>query len=210
MYNPPDFAQDDLSLLHDAIEAAGLGILVTMGPEGPEASHVPMLLDRAEGARGTLSGHLARANPQGRRFDPTVPALAIFQGRDAYVSPSWYPTKAATGKVVPTWNYVAIHAYGRLETFEDAAGLRRLVERLTDRHEAGRPAPWAVSDAPEDYIDAMLKGIVGFRLPIDRLEGQWKLSQNKNPADRAGVAEGLAAEGGADRTALAALMNRPR
>jgi transcriptional regulator len=210
MYNPPDFAQDDLSILHDAIETAGLGILVTMGPEGPEASHVPMLLDRADGARGTLSGHLARANPQGRRFDPKVPALAIFQGPDAYVSPSWYPTKAATGKVVPTWNYVAIHAYGGLETFEDAARLRRLVERLTDRHEAGRPAPWAVSDAPEDYIEAMLKGIVGFRLPIDRLEGKWKLSQNKNPADRAGVAAGLAAEGGADQTALVALMKQPR
>jgi transcriptional regulator len=207
MYNPPHFRNEDLPALHDAIEAARLPILVTHGSDGLEASHVPMLLERGEGEYGTLHFHLARANPQWRRADPAIPAMAIFTGPEAYVSPGWYPTKAETGKVVPTWNYVAVHAYGPVEFYEDAASLRRLVERLTDRHEAGRAAPWKVSDAPEDYLAQMLKGIIGGRLPIARLDGKWKLSQNRTEADRQGVIDGLREAGG---DSVAALMEERR
>lgn len=205
MYNPAPFRNEDLPALQDAIEESRLPVLVTSGAEGIEASHVPMLLERGEGAYGTLHFHLARANPQWRRVDPAIPAMAIFTGPDAYVSPAWYPTKAETGKVVPTWNYVAVHAYGPVEFYEDAARLRRLVERLTERHEAGRANPWAVSDAPEEYLAGMLKAIVGGRIPIARLDGKWKLSQNRSEADRAGVIDGLRATG---EDAVAALMDR--
>lgn len=206
MYLPPAFAEDRLPVLHDAIRSARLATLVTMGSDGLEASHVPLLLDAEAGPHGTLLGHVSRANPQWRRLSPEVPALAIVTGPDAYVTPSWYETKRQTGKVVPTWNYVAVHAYGRLELFEDPEQLRDVVIRLTDRHEAGRPDAWAVSDAPEDFLRGLLKGIVGFRLPIARIEGKWKLSQNRPAEDRAGVAAGLRADGGPAELAVAALM----
>jgi transcriptional regulator len=202
VYVPPHFKQADLATLHEAIRSAGLPTLVSLGSDGLIASHVPMLLDAAAGPNGTLVGHLAKANPQARET-PAGEALAIFQGPDAYISPAWYETKRETGKVVPTWNYVAIHAYGPLELFDDAADLLALVTRLTDRHEGDRPAPWAVGDAPADFVQAQLKGIVGFRLPIARLEGKWKMSQNRNAADRAGVVGGLLAEG---RDEVAALI----
>ena len=202
MYVPPLFKQSDLAVLHDAMRTAGLATLVSLGPDGLIASHVPMLLDAEAGPYGTLIGHLAKANPQARQA-PIGEAMAIFQGPDAYITPSWYETKRETGKVVPTWNYVAIHAYGPLELFEDAEPLLEVVTRLTNRHEGARPAPWAVDDAPEDFIRAQLKGIVGFRLAVTRLDGKWKMSQNRTPADRAGVVEGLRAEG---RGAVAALV----
>ncbi|MCW2248381.1 transcriptional regulator [Azospirillum fermentarium] len=203
MHVPPAFAENRLPVLFDAIRRAGLATLVTMGTEGLEATPLPLLLDEAEGERGTLYGHLSRGNPQWRRFDSRVEALVMVQGPDAYVTPSWYPTKAGTGKVVPTWNYVAVHAYGPLEVFEDAGRLHGVVARLSDRHEAGRADPWGVDDAPADFIAAQLKGIVGIRIPIARIEGKWKASQNRTPADRAGVAAGLAAEG---QGAMAALV----
>lgn len=203
MYVPPAFAENRQSVLFDAIHRAGLATLVTLGPEGLEATPVPLLLDAAEGERGTLYGHLSRGNPQWRRFDAGVEALVMIQGPDAYITPSWYPTKAGTGKAVPTWNYVAVHAHGPLEVFEDAERLRTVVARLSDRHEAGRADPWRVDDAPADFIAAQLKGIVGIRIPITRIEGKWKASQNRTPADRAGVAAGLAAEG---QEAMAALV----
>jgi transcriptional regulator len=208
MYLPPHFKQDDTALLHRAIGEARLATLVTLGSEGMEASHVPIQLDAGEGAFGAIRGHIARANPQWRRVDAAVPALAMFLGPDAYVSPSWYATKRETGKVVPTWNYLAVHAYGRIEFFEDPARLRDIVTTLTQRHEGRRAQPWAVSDAPEDYIAAQLRGIIGFRLAIDRLEGKWKLSQNRNAADRRGVIEGLEGEGGPAEAAIAGAMNR--
>jgi transcriptional regulator len=206
MYVPPHFLEDDKAALHRAIRETRLATLVTLGSEGLEASHVPILLDEGEGPYGTIRGHLARANPQWRRAAVETPALVMFLGPDAYVSPNWYATKRETGKVVPTWNYLAIHAYGRVEFFEDAERLRAIVTSLTQRHEGRREKPWAVSDAPEDYIRAQLRGIIGFRLPIDRLEGKWKLSQNRPEADRRGTIEGLEGEGGALESAIAQRM----
>jgi transcriptional regulator len=207
MYIPPDFAETRLPVLHEAIHRARLATLVTVGGDGLEASPVPMLLDPAQGPYGTLSGHLARGNPQGRWS--SVPALALFTGPEAYVSPAWYPSKAQSGKVVPTWNYVAVHAHGTVVFFDDPDRLLAVVGKLTEKHEAGRPRPWSVSDAPADYIRAMLKGIIGFTLTITRLEGKWKLSQNRTPEDRQGVVEGLTREGGAAETAVAETMASP-
>jgi transcriptional regulator len=200
MYVPAHFAETRVPVLHAAIRGAGLATLVTTGAAGLEASHVPMLLDDEPAPLGTLIGHVARENPQWRSGGGE--SLAIFLGADAYVSPSWYPTKKRTGKVVPTWNYVAIHAYGRVEFFDDEERLRALVTSLTQRHEAGRPEPWAVTDAPEDYVRAMLKAIVGFVLPIARLEGKWKMSQNRPPEDRAGTVVALKDEGKDDVAAM--------
>ena len=202
MYVPPLFKEDRIDVLHDAIRRAGLATLVTLAPDGLIASHVPLLLDPEPAPYGTLLGHLARPNPQARGAVPGVQALAIFQGPDAYITPSWYATKRETGKVVPTWNYVAVHAYGTVEFFDDPERLRAIVTRLTERQEAGRAAPWAVSDAPAEFVDGMLKGIVGFSLPIGRLEGKWKMSQNRPAEDRAGVVTGLRAEGREDVAAL--------
>jgi transcriptional regulator len=192
LYVPPLFQEDRIEVLHDAIRRAGLATLVTLTADGLIASHVPMLLDPEPAPYGTLIGHLARPNPQGR--DAIGEALAIFLGPDAYITPSWYATKQQTGKVVPTWNYVAIHAYGTVEFFNDPDRLRDVVTRLTEREEAPRDPPWAVTDAPTDFIDGMLRGIVGFVLPIRRLQGKWKMSQNRPAEDRAGVVAGLEAE----------------
>ncbi|WP_026872812.1 FMN-binding negative transcriptional regulator [Inquilinus limosus] len=202
MYVPPAFREDRIEILHAAMREAGLATLVSLGADGLVASHVPMLLDEKAGPNGTLYGHLAKANPHAAGGAPGVEALAIFHGPEAYITPSWYETKRQTGKVVPTWNYVAIHASGPLEMFDDADRLLDLVTRLTRRHEGGRAVPWAVSDAPEEFIRAQLKGIVGFALPIARLEGKWKMSQNRPAADRRGVAEGLRGEGKDDVAAL--------
>lgn len=193
MYQPSAFVETELPVLHDAIRKCGLPTLVTMGARDLTATHLPLLLDADEGPSGTLYGHLSRGNPQCRDLMEGVQALAIFLGPDAYISPGWYRTKQETGKVVPTWNYITVHAYGPLELFDDPGRLLSVVERLTDRHEAGQPQPWRVGDAPEPFIRAQLKGIVGLRLPITRLEGKWKLSQNRTAEDRAGVAQGLAA-----------------
>ena len=206
MYLPPQFREDDVPALHAAIRQIGFGTLVTLGADGLIASHVPMLIDSAPAPYGTLLGHVARANPQWRGPASGVEALAMFVGPNGYVTPSWYPTKRETGKVVPTWNYVAIHAYGPVEFFEDADRLLGVVTRLTETHEAPRAAPWAVSDAPAEFVRAQLKGIVGFSLPISRLEGKWKMSQNRTPADRTGVREGLAHEPGPVHDAVAAVM----
>jgi transcriptional regulator len=206
MYLPKEFKQDDPAALRAALARPGLATLVSLGTEGIEASHVPMLHDEAPAPFGRLCGHIARANPQWRRAVPGSQALAIFLGPDAYVSPAWYETKRRTGKVVPTWNYAAIHAYGALSFFDEPARLLALVTRLTERSEAPRPAPWAVGDAPADYIGGMLKGIVGFELAIARLEGKWKMSQNRPAEDQAGVIAGLAREGGPAEAAVAEVM----
>jgi transcriptional regulator len=206
MYLPPAFAETDLAKLHEAIRHSGLATLVTLGDGGLVASHVPMMIDPEPAPYGTLLGHLAIANPQARPPRPGVEALAIFLGPDAYVSPLWYATTRETGKVVPTWNYVAIHAYGTLELFDDAEHLHALVSRLTDQHEAALPEQWKVTDAPAPYIQSQLKGIVGFRLRVTRFEGKWKMSQNKTPADRAGVKEALSRESDPVKQAVAALV----
>jgi transcriptional regulator len=193
MYTPRAFALDDLPELHQLIQHTRLAQLVTFGEQGLLASHLPLLLHPSEGPNGTLHGHLSKANPQWKDLQNGSEALVIFAGADAYISPAFYPAKAEHGKVVPTWNYVAVHAYGTAEVFTDAERLLALVSALTDRHEGNRAEPWKVSDAPADYIDGMLKAIVGFALPMERLIGKRKLSQNRSPADMAGVREGLAA-----------------
>ncbi len=190
MYTPPAFRDDDRDSIHATIRAARLATLVTATAEGLVATPLPLMIEPAEGEHGTLYGHVARANPQWR-LAPIGAAMAVFMGPDAYVTPSWYASKREHGKVVPTWNYVAVHAYGPAEFFEDADRLLDVVTRLTRHHEAQRAEAWAVSDAPAPFIASQLKGIVGVRLPITRLEGKRKLSQNRSEADRAGVAAGL-------------------
>jgi transcriptional regulator len=206
MYMPTQFKEERIEVLHAAIRAARLGTLVTLGPDGLEASHVPMLVDPDPAPYGTLRGHIARANGQWRAPAKDTEALAMFLGPHAYVTPSWYATKKETGKVVPTWNYVAIHAYGKVEFFDDPDRLLAVVAGLTDMHEKPRAGPWAVSDAPADFVRAQLKGIVGFQLPIARLQGKWKMSQNRNAADRSGVVAGLAGERGEAEGAVARLV----
>jgi len=200
MYVPEAFSEKRLDVLHEAIRNAGLATLVSLTADGLIASHVPLLLDPEPAPYGSLLGHLARPNPQAR--GAVGDALAIFLGPDAYVTPSWYATKRETGKVVPTWNYAAVHAYGPLEFFDDPVRLREHVTRLTRRHEEGRPNPWMPSDAPADFIAGMLRGIIGFRLTIARLDGKWKMNQNRPPQDRIGAADGLDAEGKAEVAAL--------
>ncbi len=190
MYNLPHFQMDDLPAIHAAIQNCGLAQFVTATPKGLLASSLPLFLDPLEGEFGTLYGHLARANEQWKvvlEHD----ALAIFATADAYITPSWYATKAETGKVVPTWNYEVVHAYGVPEFFEDSQRLLDVVSRLTNLHEGKRAEPWQVTDAPADFVSAQLRGIVGIRMPIERLEGKRKMSQNRNEADRAGVVKGL-------------------
>ena len=202
MYLPEHFAEPRIEVLHAALERAGLGTLVTSGSDGLDASHVPLLLEADPGPYGRLVGHLARANPQWRTAVDGGSALAIVLGPDAYVTPSWYPSKRESGRVVPTWNYVALHAHGTVRFFQDRDRLLRVVGRLTDRHERSRPHPWKVADAPPDYVEAMLPGIVGFELTITRLEGKWKVSQNRSEADRRGVEEGLRLQGSEEMAGL--------
>lgn len=190
MYTPPAFREDDPAELRRIMREARLSTLVTATAEGLVATPLPLFLDESEGAFGTLYGHLARANPQWR-LEPAGDALVVFAGPDAYVSPSWYASKSEHGKVVPTWNYAAVHAYGPAEFFEDEPRLRDVVTRLTDIHEKPRAEPWAVTDAPETFVGAQLRGIVGVRVPIARIEGKRKMSQNRPEADRQGVAAGL-------------------
>ena len=210
MYIPPAFRVEDTASIHAAIRAARLASFVTATTDGVIATPLPLLLDATEGPHGVLYGHVARANPQWSA--PAIgDAMAIFMGPDAYITPSWYATKRETEKVVPTWNYVAVHAYGPVEFFEDASRLLDVVTRLTNHHEkalteqSGAKA-WSVSDAPETFIQAQLRGIVGLRMPITRLEGKRKMSQNRNAADRKGVVEGLTASDSAVDRAVADLI----
>lgn len=206
MYVPPAFRIEDLAEIQAAMRSARLAQVVTFGASGLAATPLPLLLDPDEGAFGTLYGHLARANPQWREAAPGGEALAIFMGSDAYVTPAWYAAKAETGKVVPTWNYETVQARGPAEFFDDPDRLHAVVTRLTDRHEAARAEPWAVADAPEPFVRAQLRGIVGLRLPIARLEGKRKMSQNRSLADQGRVREGLALSADpADRNAAAAM-----
>lgn len=192
MYTPPAFRDDDIQNIHATIRAARLANLITATADGPLATPMPLFLDASEGEHGVLYGHMAKANPHWRAA-PIGDALAIFMGPEAYVTPSWYATKQETGKVVPTWNYIAVHAYGPVEFFEDGDRLLEAVTRLTSIHEGARTTPWAVSDAPVDFIAAQLRGIVGVRIPVTRFEGKRKMSQNRPEADRVRVASGLAA-----------------
>lgn len=188
MWTPPAYAETDPDAIAQMIEAARLGVLVTHGADGLQATHLPFLFER-EPMR--LVGHVARANPH-RTLAGDGEALVILSGPEAYVSPNWYPSKAADGRQVPTWNYEAVHLYGRLDWFDDRAGLLGVVGRLSYRHERAQARPWSVADAPAGYIDKLLNGIVGLALTVTRVEAKRKMSQNKPDADRLGVIEGLA------------------
>ena len=200
MFAPAAFANEDSATVRAMIERAGLAVLVTHGPDGLFATHLPVLQEA-----GGFLGHLARANPHRARAGEDE-ALLIFPGPQAYVSPAWYPSKAEHGRTVPTWNYEAVHVYGTLSWFDDRERLLDAVTRLTARHEAGRPEPWSPSDAPPDYIERLLRGIVGVFLTPTRVEAARKLSQNRDEADRAGVIAGLSGEPSAQARAVAELM----
>ena len=213
MYIPPAFAETDPSVMLDFVEAHPLGALVTASRDGGLfATHLPLVLDRAAGAHGTLRGHVARANPHAAHATqaPASEALVIFTGPQAYVSPAYYPSKARHGKVVPTWNYVAVHAYGSLRFVDDTEYVMRNVEALTARHESDRPLPWAVGDAPADYVRQQLKGTLGVELEITRLVGKWKMSQNRAAEDIDGVVAGLGASDDARERAVAAMVDARR
>lgn len=208
MYIPKANEETRIAVLHELMRSQPFASLITFGKSGLFASHVPMILeaqgtpdDQAE-PLGVLKCHVSRANTQWKDFAADVEALAIFSGAQHYISPSWYEEKQATGKVVPTWNYVVVHAYGSLKVIDDVEWLRAHVESLTTIHEAAFPEPWAVSDAPTDYIASIIKGIVGLEMRIARLEGKWKLGQNRSESDRRGMAEGLDSIGNAEMKQL--------
>jgi transcriptional regulator len=205
MYQPPHFREDRLAVQHALIRTHSLGLLVTAGPGGLQANHVPFLIDADGSEHGTLRVHLARANPQLQELTTVTECLVVFQGPQQYISPSLYPTKREHGKVVPTWNYITVHAWGRPRVIDDAAWLRRQVEDLTLHKEGSRPAPWTVSDAPEQFVAAQLKGIIGIEIPIARIEGKWKVSQNRPAVDQTGVVAGLRGNGD-DAEIMAALV----
>ena len=191
MYLPSHFEETRVEILHGLIRAHPLGALVTFGTDGLNGNHVPFEIHPDPAPYGTLRAHVARANPVWREFSKEVEPLVIFQGAQIYVTPSWYQTKKETGKVVPTFNYIVVHAYGTLRVFEDAAWLRKFVGGLTDRFEASRAQPWAVTDAPEEFVAMQLRAIVGIEIQLTRLIGKWKTSQNRPSADQEGVIAGL-------------------
>jgi len=209
VYLPEHFEERDVGVLHALMRAHPLGTWVTLAGGELLANHLPFLIDAERGEYGTLVGHVARANPVLQRCSRELASLVVFQGPQAYVSPSWYPSKQAHGKVVPTWNYAVVHASGVPHAIEDRDWLHALVSRLTDEHESGRAIPWQVSDAPADFIERTLASIVGIEIPIATLRGKWKMSQNRPPADRAGTAAGLRERGDAQALAVAALVQPP-
>jgi len=190
MYRPEQFRVEDIAQMHALLRARPFAALITAGPSGLYATHLPTVL-KDEGERGVIECHLARANPHWKDIAAGGEALMIFQGAQGYITPSWCPSKVEHGKVVPTWNYVIVHVYGRAEVMENKDWLHRHVSELTKQQEQFQTTPWALSDAPQSYIDSMLRGIVGFRFAITRLEGKWKMSQNRELKDQIGVARGL-------------------
>jgi transcriptional regulator len=206
MYVPEHFAVQRSERLHALLRTHPLGLLITPGPDGPEADHLPFLFDPAAGPNGTLSAHVARANPVWQRCPDGTPVLVVFRGAEGYISPSWYPTKAETHRHVPTWNYDVVHVRGVLTVRDDERFVRGVVARLTRQHEAAEPQPWRMTDAPPDYLDAMLRQVVGIEIAVTALTGKAKLGQNRLPVDRLGAADALQARG---RDALARHMRDP-
>ena len=207
MYVPKHFEETREDVLHALIRAHPLGALVSAGADGLDANHIPFLLKT--GSSGTvLHAHVARANPVWRTLEAQPRVLVIFQGMEAFITPSWYATKKETGKMVPTWNYAVVHAHGDVRLHPEPEWLRRHVGELTDSQEAGRDEPWKVEDAPADYVDKLVRSIVGLEIAVERLTGKWKLSQNQAPRDREGVVAGLAAEAGDDARAMSAWIRQ--
>jgi transcriptional regulator len=200
MYIPSHFAKNDGAMLHEAMERYSFATLISLGGDGLEASHLPLLVDRAAGGTGVLLGHMARANLQWKAAAGQE-VLAIFAGPHAYISPQWYEAQ----QVVPTWNYVAVHAYGRLELIEDKAEVRQLLDRTVETYESGQPQPWRMNE-PAEFVQRLLKQIVAFRIPITRLEGKWKLNQNRPPDQRERVIAQLSRQGDENATQIADLM----
>ena len=194
MYQPPHFREDRIEVQHGLIRDYPLGLLITAGAGGLMANPVPFLIDGDGSQLGLLRCHLARANPQWRELIGLEECMVVFHGPQDYVAPSWYATKHETGKVVPTWNYTTVHVWGCPSLIEDTAWLRQQIDDLTALQEGRRSSPWSVNDAPPDYIHAQLKGIIGVEIPISRIEGKWKVSQNLPENDRPGVVEGLRGE----------------
>jgi transcriptional regulator len=208
MYIPKHHEETDRSVLHELIRAHPLGTWVTVSNGGLVANHVPFLLLADRGAHGTLVCHVARANPVWQSFSTTQRSIVSFQGADAYITPSWYPSKHAHGKAVPTWNYAVVHAHGMPRAIDDREWLRSHVTQLTQTNEHGQAVPWEVTDAPVDYIDRMLEMIVGIEIPIDALVGKWKVSQNRPDPDKRGVVAGLSERSRSDDPAMASLVER--
>jgi len=207
MYMPEVFEERDVDTLHQLIGAHSLGALVTMTATGLDANHIPFLVDADPAPFGTLRGHVARANPLWRDVSGgQANALVIFQGPQPFISPSWYPTKQETGRVVPTWNYVVVHAYGRLRIVDDRAWVGSHLSQLTDRHEQHRDQPWKITDAPPEFIDKMAAAVVGLELTVERLIGKWKVSQNRSLPDREGVVKGLTQDGSPAARVMAGLV----
>lgn len=196
MYQPPHFIETRQDVLHGLIRSHPLGLLISNGQDGPIANAIPFLLDADAGPNGKLRAHLAKANPQWRLLadNPASPVLVVFQGADAYVTPSWYETKRETGKVVPTWNYAIVQVRGMVRVIDDAEWIAQQISDLTLSQEGARETPWAVTDAPPTYIQSQIKGIIGLEIEIAEISGKWKVSQNRPVADRVGVAEGLESE----------------
>jgi len=195
MYIPEHFAESRMEVLHDFIEKNPLGILFTNGRSGLDANHVPFHLDRAGGQNGVLHAHLARNNPVWMDIATGDEVLIVFRAADAYISPNWYPTKHETGKQVPTWNYIVAHAHGRVTVHDDERYVRNAVERLTATQEASQPHPWKMSDSPSDYIDELIKGIVGIEVEVSRLAGKSKLGQDEQLRDIVGAGHALKKQG---------------
>ncbi|HEX3139131.1 MAG TPA: FMN-binding negative transcriptional regulator [Rhizobacter sp.] len=208
MYIPSHFKEERLELLHQLVHEHPLGLLITQSTQGLDANPIPFLLDAEPGTPGVLRAHVARANPVWREARTDTETLVVFQGPQAYISPNWYPSKAENGKAVPTWNYIHVQARGPLVVRDDAEWLRAFVTRLTLRHEAAQAKPWAVSDAPADYIETMLRAIVGIEIPLSSLQGKWKMNQNHPEANRQGVTRGLREQGREEAAAVAAWVER--
>jgi transcriptional regulator len=202
MYQPTHFREDRLDVQHALVRAHPLGLLISTGADGIVANPIPFVIDTS-GEHGTLKCHVARANTHWKSLQDSADCLVVFQGAEHYITPSWYASKKEHGKVVPTWNYATVHCWGRAIIRDDAVWVRDQIEALTRQHEGPRAAPWAVNDAPEPFIAAQMRGIVGIEIPISRIEGKWKVSQNRPEQDRAGVHEGLKGE---DRSGMADLV----
>lgn len=206
MYNPAHFREVRPEVLRAAMAKHPLATLVTLGADGLSTSHIPLLHYADGGVHGTLRGHMARSNPQWSTHQSHVSALAVFRGPQHYISPSWYPSKQEHGKVVPTWNYVIVEAQGPLRVVEDPAWILENVRALTAAQERGQAAPWSVEQAPSDFVADMLRAIIGVEIAVERLEGKWKMSQNRSVQDRAGVLDALAKLGSEEALEVAKLV----